>query len=133
MTRWDYMKLRLNDSSVRFRVTPSEVETLLHCGSLQRATRFGPGADEKLVYKIESDPEAAELGCNYSAGTITVTVPAIVLRAWANSDQVGIEANELITGGVRLNVLIEKDFACRDARAAEDQTDRFANPVGRTK
>lgn len=52
------MKLRIQDSSIRFRLTLQEVEALGRDGRLERACRL-PGSPP-LTYALRRDPHAAE-------------------------------------------------------------------------
>ena len=70
--------------------------------------------------------DAAE--AEFSAGAITVRLPANVLKTWAEDETaVSIrESFELAEGA--LAVLVEKDFECLEPRAGESQANRFQNP-----
>jgi hypothetical protein len=60
-----------------------------------------------------------------------VQVPAEMARNWAETDAVGISGE--VDLGVRgvLSVLVEKDFACLD-QSAENNEDTFPNPLATT-
>jgi hypothetical protein len=60
-------------------------------------------------------------------GDITVSVPAVQLKNWAGTDDVGVYAEVALNGGQSLSVAIEKDFACLD-RSDADNEDTFPNP-----
>jgi hypothetical protein len=60
-------------------------------------------------------------------GRLSVLLPLDEVRHWAQSDQVGIEANQSISPGKSLDILIEKDFECLHS-AAEKNNDAFPNP-----
>jgi hypothetical protein len=94
-----------------------EVAQLAEDGRVEDAITFGP---TKLVYALALGDA---LAATYEASRILVTVPSERGRAWADSDEVGIERDD---GALR--ILIEKDFACLKPRSGEDDADAFPNP-----
>jgi hypothetical protein len=57
-------------------------------------------------------------------------VPLAAALQWANSDEVGMLAEQITPAGPLL-LLVEKDFAClqpRDPALREDDSDAFMNP-----
>lgn len=87
---------------------------------MEEHTQFGPSA--RLVYAIAPGDAFA---ATFNEGQIIVRVPRPVLKNWATSDQVGIEAQQTIGDG-SLKILIEKDFEC--SNPSESQADSFPNP-----
>lgn len=118
------MKLRIRDSSIRLRLTRSEVERLHAGAEIEESVDFGPG-NEKFVYLIRPDDDAGEVCADYRHGRLGVRVPAKALSSWALSDDVGLTNN--VNG---LQIIVEKDFACLKERPGEDESDMFANPAG---
>ncbi len=121
------MKLRIRDDSVRLRLTRGEVESLAREGAFEARTRFGPTT---LVYRLELGelvaPRATLEGAE--AGTrLIVRLPNDAGRAWAEGDEVGIEATQALDEG-ELRILVEKDFKCLAPREGEDDGDAFENP-----
>ena len=54
---------------------------------------------------------------------VQVSVPRAQARSWADSDQVGLEAEHQ-----GIAILVEKDFKCLTPRKNEDDGDAFPNP-----
>ena len=50
------------------------------------------------------------------------------MLAWANSEQVSISGEQVLDDGEKLNILVEKDFACLAPREGEDESDMFEHP-----
>ncbi len=113
------MKLRLRGSSLRLRLSQTEVETLTETGLIEETVDFNPNP---LVYMLHSSKECKEIQVSFLNGWITVTAPEVQLKSWAASNMVGIEA---IHRGV--SVLIEKDFACTHGDPIENK-DAFPRP-----
>jgi hypothetical protein len=63
----------------------------------------------------------------YHLGDITVSVPEVQVKKWAEGDDVGIYADLVLGDDWALSLAIEKDFACLDRSDAENE-DTFANP-----
>ena len=59
---------------------------------------------------------------------MTIYVPRAQADKWANTEQIGLEIEQKIGGGNLLRILIEKDFACLEPRAGEDERDAFPHP-----
>lgn len=123
------MKLRIKGDSLRFRITPSEMQRLVDAGRIDETVHFA--AEAKLTYALEQG-NAAELTLRYTPGEVAVVLPAAQARRWAQSDEVGIYGTaDLPTGIVELTV--EKDWACLDKNDKSDKSDprdedAFPNP-----
>ena len=118
------MKLRIRGDSLRLRLTRTEVRTLRDEGRVVEATRFGPrvALEYALVCEAVDAPVARFLDRR-----IEVALPRERARAWAESDEVGIEAEQALPEGA-LRLLIEKDFQCLAPREGEDDSDAFPHP-----
>lgn len=128
------MKLRINGDSLRFRLSPSEVSRLLQSGRIEETIHFGPEHDAKLTYALLTSANVPGQGDSMTVlcgpRTISVGVSATQVRAWANGTQVGMYS-AVSTGAGQLELAVEKDFACLDKSAADNQ-DTFPNPNQRT-
>ena len=124
------MKLRIRGNTLRLRLTRAEVARLGETGRVTDAIVFGAGPGEALTYAVETSAAVAEVGATFSGGHITVLLPERLARTWLDTEQVGISA-EPTTGADagaagRLEILVEKDFACLDRR--DDDADAFPHP-----
>ena len=118
------MKLRILDDTIRLRLERTEVDALGGGTAVACSTHFPGGAT--FGYRLETGAEVAAV--EFSAGAITVRLPANVLRAWAEDETaVSIRESFELAEGV-LAVLVEKDFECLEPRAGENQANRFQNP-----
>jgi hypothetical protein len=98
------MKLRIQDNSVRFRLTQEEVTWLKKTGHVEAEVRFT--ADRALRYSVTSRQGLEEIEVEYTADCVRVLLPAPCVLAWAESDEVTIAGYGLV------RVLVEKDFQC---------------------
>lgn len=119
------MKLRIKGNCVRVRLTRSEVARLAAGQQLQQITEFS--ADSRLVSSIEIVRDVSAPQANYENNRIALLLPGDLVKQWAASDQVSIEAAQPIGIGQQLTILIEKDFECIHSRA-EDESDAYPNP-----
>ena len=122
-----WMKLRIRDNSLRLRLTQVEVERLRRDGLVSARILFPDGRE--LVYEVESSPASVAPATFYGGDRITVRLPETRVLAWAATDQVSIEEEQLLTGGESLKILVEKDFACLAPREGEDESDMYPHPL----
>ena len=115
------MKLRVRHNFLRLRLTQGEVKQLRDTGRVQEVIEFSP--DQHLTYRIEASG-VGEVRAEFREGVVSVTVPSRSVGIWANSQQVGIEAQQ-----DTLRIAVEKDFACVDPADAEENLDTFPNPT----
>lgn len=120
------MKLRILADSVRLRLSQSDLRQLAEHGRVQETTHFGP--DATLTYALVVDSDNDRVAASFADGTMTVSLPQGVARAWIDTEQVGIEAVQPLAEQAALRLLIEKDFQCLVPRAGEDDADGFPNP-----
>ena len=120
------MKLRIKGDSLRLRVSPSEVFRLLESGRIEETIHFGTERDAKLTYALLAvSGQTTPVTLRHLPHEIALLVPAVQARAWADTEQVGIYG-AVDTGAGKLELAVEKDFACLD-RSAENH-DTYPNP-----
>jgi hypothetical protein len=116
------MKLRIQDTVLRLRLTQNEVTRLLDHGLVESAIRFPMGRE--LCYCVANLPDATEVSVDYLYDTIFVVLPSSVVTAWAESKQVTIEGRS--NSGIE--ILVEKDFQCLH-KPEERDPDCYPNPL----
>jgi len=120
------VKLRIRDNSVRLRLTRGEVDSLRLQGVVAATTGF-PGGRE-FQYRVESSPAIVNPAAFFSENTISIRLPETAVLAWATSEQVSLPGEQVLDDGAKLNILVEKDFACLAPREGEDEADMFPHP-----
>ena len=120
------MKIRIRDNSVRLRLTRGEVEDINANGVVTSTTGF-PGSRE-FRYSLESSPASVNPAAFYSDNGIRIRLPETVVHAWATTEQVSIEGEQVLDDGEKLSILVEKDFACLAPREGEDESDMYPHP-----
>ena len=120
------VKIRIRDNSVRLRLTRGEVEEINANGVVTSTTGF-PGSRE-FRYSLESSPASVNPAAFYSDNEIRVRLPETVVHAWATTEQVSIEGEQVLDDGGKLTILVEKDFACLAPREGEDESDMYPHP-----
>ncbi|OEK00676.1 hypothetical protein BFP97_03765 [Roseivirga sp. 4D4] len=116
------MKLRIQDNSIRFRLTQTEVSNFGTTGSCVATVQFPNG--NELVYQLTIGDKIAS---SFADNTIDISLPKTAIESWIQSDQVGIKGELPLENGDKLSILVEKDFKCLTARS-EDESDMFPNP-----
>ncbi len=100
---------------MRLRVSPSEMTRLLAVGRVEETIHFGPEEDAKLTYALE-----------HAEQTITVVISTRDAQEWASGEQVGMYG---VAGAdqTRVELAVEKDFACLDKGEGENR-DTYPHP-----
>ncbi|MDQ3711014.1 MAG: hypothetical protein M3388_02150 [Acidobacteriota bacterium] len=122
------MKLRIRGNSLRLRLTKSEVAEIDAGGAVEEAVEFGGEPPQRLIYALAATDDLENPTAVFDAGRITVFIPKAQAGEWSRTNQIGIEAEKPLGGGRSLRILIEKDFACLEPRAGEEDADTFAHP-----
>lgn len=122
------MKLRLKNNSVRLRLTQNEVSSFTASGYVEESIEFGVESHQRLIYRVESDAQTETMQAVFLNNRITISVPKLQANEWTNTAQIGIESSLEIGDGKVLRLLIEKDFACLEPRAGEDDAGAFPHP-----
>ena len=118
------MKIRIKGNAIRLRLTKTEVETFCKTGRFEEQTHFG---DLRFTYALQAKQNIDTLDASFSEDTITVFLNERESKDWYQTNQVGFSEVVKRADGTTLSLLIEKDFACLDARE-EDQSDNYTNP-----
>jgi hypothetical protein len=118
------MKLRIQNNSVRLRLTQKEVVSLRDRRLVECAIRFPAG--RKLGYSVASSSDATEISVAWKDGSICVTLPHVTVNEWAGSGEITIEGSD---SGVQ--ILVEKDFQGLH-KPAERDPDSYPHPLAGT-
>ena len=113
---------------MRLRLTQSEVAGFAVNGRVEEAIEFGIEPQRRFIYALEITNDAETVSASFENSRITVFVPKARAEEWTQTGRVGIESEQPIGDGKILRLLIEKDFACLEPRAGEDETDAFPHP-----
>jgi hypothetical protein len=122
------MKLRLQGSTLRLRVTRSELARLQAGQRIEETVLFPNSSDASLRYTLEVGSHSQPVQVAMLSYQIVVSISGDQLTSWSGEHQVGIYASLPVTENTNLEVAIEKDFACLDLSDADNQ-DTFANPM----
>jgi hypothetical protein len=110
------MKLRLEENSLRLRLSEAEVQQFAATGCVAYTIVFGPAPGQTLCYSLERLPDealASAVQVRYAAGALAVAVPATIARNWTDTENIGFKASVLVAEGQELRILVEKDLDCR--------------------
>lgn len=118
------MKLRFENNSIRFRIRKSELQQLKQHGFVKEEITF-PNA--VLAYELRMT-DIPEVTPEFSDNKIAIHIPLIKAHHWIDTDEVGIYRLINLDEDEALDIIIEKDFPCKD-RADEDKSDTFTELV----
>jgi hypothetical protein len=102
------MKLRIHGDSLRLRLSPSEIDTLMGAGRIEETIHFG--LDQKLVYALVLTDEENRISASLIENAITVVMPRQWAVEWAETEKVGFETTQSVGKDGTLRILVEKDF-----------------------
>jgi hypothetical protein len=121
------MKLRIHGNSIRLRLLRSEVTTFIETGRIEQTIYFAPGDHALLVYGLEHESGLAYVEVRHEQSKVIIALPRQQATSWAETDQIGIYSAIDLGRHGRLDIIVEKDFACLDLSDA-DNNDTFPNP-----
>jgi hypothetical protein len=109
------MKLRLEDNTVRLRLSSEEVATFQQQGRLETVVPLGPSVSDRLVYAIQRDETASDAALNisYTAGRVVVRLPSQVADDWTASEEVSLRGTIPVADNQVVHILVEKDLGCK--------------------
>jgi hypothetical protein len=125
------MKLRATSSSIRLRLSQSDVKKYRDDGVAEEVVKIGSSEKNNLRYRLVADKSVKTVTATFANNELTVAVPVDAARRWTESDEVGIEAVQSLSGAGQLHILIEKDFACLTTGDGADDRDAFPNPAAK--
>jgi hypothetical protein len=126
------MKLRLQSNSIRLRLKRGEVEQLTKTGRVEEKIIMGSGFADTFHYALQSSNAVSTPHAILEQKGILILIPFETVTLWAAGDYVGMEAILPVGDHGKLQVLIEKDFACLTG-TEEQNADTFPNPLSGTK
>jgi hypothetical protein len=121
------MKLRLKGNSLRLRLTRSEVSRIGDGVAVSETVRFGPHPAHCLEYRL-APAKVDSVSATFFDRKIEVSLPLDVARSWAASPEITLSREQEVSMTEKLQILVEKDFACLTPRPGEDDSDAFPNP-----
>ncbi|HYV90194.1 MAG TPA: hypothetical protein VE978_00350 [Chitinophagales bacterium] len=115
------MKLRFDKNSIRLRVKKSELLELQQKNFVQENISFPNGS---FSYKLSISNLATEVETRTQSQSIEVIIPSDMAALWMNDEEVGIYHAITFGNNESINVIIEKDFPCKD-KSEEVNQDTF--------
>ena len=113
------MKLRIEDDTLRLRLSQGELQEFAETGRVTAAVHFGTGPEQHLTYALERGSEPADtlagtepVQVHYEPGALTVRVPFTLAKTWLEPNQNGFSHDVPLPENRRLSILVEKDLDC---------------------
>ncbi|GAB3835556.1 DUF7009 family protein [Hymenobacter jeollabukensis] len=112
------MKLRIEDNTLRLRLSDEEVAQFAHAGRVEAVVPLAPGPAGQFTYALQltdddSTAAAQALRVAYTPGSLSVLVPAALAQAWLEPAEISLAGTVDMTDGQELRILVEKDLGCR--------------------
>ncbi|AWW31418.1 hypothetical protein DN752_15530 [Echinicola strongylocentroti] len=121
------MKLRINNNSIRLRLSQSEVQEVASGNSVTEHLYLG-SSEMGMQYSLILDASTDDVEAFFEDGHLKVILPEELALDWASTDEISIRHVQH-QGKTHENILlIEKDFQCLHKRPDEDESDNFPNP-----
>lgn len=115
------MKLRLEKNSIRYRLGKADLARLKQNGFVEEIVTF-PAAILKYELRVVRQDELSAAIANNS---VIINIPRDMANTFFNPDEVGIYRSLAVKNAKTLDIIIEKDFPCKD-RPGEDRSDKFS-------
>lgn len=122
------MKLRIKGSSIRLRLSRSDLAKLAGSGAIQDEVHFSSHPRDAWTYGIVRNQVVSAPTVEFNEKRVLVVVGEEDVRRWLSTEEVGIYFSLNIGVYGMLEVALEKDFACLD-RSDEENSDTFPNPL----
>ena len=110
------------------RLSQTDVQQFIDNGSVEETLSIGPSPSGSLTYRLVRGHEQQSVSVSFENNRLTVWLPGAEADLWSGSDEVGIEAVQAGTDGTKVQILVEKDFACLTPRPGDDDVDSFPHP-----
>ena len=109
------MKLRIEDNSLRLRLSSEEVTDFQQTGRLETVVPLGPSVSDRLIYALQRDENAtgSTPSVSYTSGRVVVRLPISVADAWTSSDEVSLSGIVEVADNQVVHILVEKDLGCK--------------------
>ncbi|MGH9819808.1 MAG: DUF7009 family protein [Pyrinomonadaceae bacterium] len=122
------MKLRIRGNSIRLRLTRSEIERFVKTGVVGETVEFG---SPWPVFNYELNRSSTDdlIKARFEHNCLSISIPVGEAENWIRTEEIGLEVMHPIGDNKFLRILVEKDFACLNPRANEDESDTFAHPL----
>ncbi|MFT6337377.1 MAG: hypothetical protein ACI86M_002712 [Saprospiraceae bacterium] len=121
------MKVRIKDSSIRFRLSSSDIKKLYKKGKVASVCKFGSSSAFKYTVISNSKANPDYLCIDLKTNHIKIELSSKDVKEWYRTDLEGFDAEMDNGTDAGLYVLIEKDWQCLEPRD-EDESDLYPNP-----
>ena len=115
------MKLRFEKNSVRYRIRKTELAQLKQDGFVQETVTFEHAT---LTYELRIK-KVDELFAEFSNNTVIIHIPNNIANTFINTEEAGIYKSIQLKDNQTLDIIIEKDFPCKDG-PEENRSDKFS-------
>ena len=120
------MKIRIQGNCLRFRLTRTEVARFAEDGRYESVIEFPTG---RLRYAVEAARSLGQPEAAYESDLVLVRLPEGKVHDWAEGDEVALAGSQDLPSGMRLEIIVEKDFQCLHKGDEAKDPDAYPNPA----
>lgn len=118
------MKIRIHRSSVRWRLSRTDVEALRAHGVVEERVALG---GRSLGFRLEVRSAGSPGGASFDGSDVVYRISAKQARLVTATDEEGFEESLPQPDGSAVGMQVQKDYACLHKR--RDESDTFPNPA----
>ena len=108
------MKLRIEKSSVKVRLSEAEIDLFVSNGALTETVKVTE--NNQFQYTIRVDSNGDKCGVLFESSGVTLTIPETRVEKWSNSSQIGIKETIVTDNGGEIVLTLEQDLPPRKHR-----------------
>lgn len=118
------MKIRIENNSIRLRLTQPEVAQIINGQAVEAQTYIGNNTFKYSLNPTEIEGISAFLFNN----SLRINMSMSWAKQWADESKVGFNYS-ISTPKGELFILVEKDFQCLAPERKAQETEQFKNPL----
>lgn len=109
VTDGDYfvaMKLRIENNSVRLRLSIDDIDRFVESGHLHETCTFGAGMEFNYVLEVGG----TSLAASFDDRTLAIAIPRDMADIWTRGGSIGFERVQDNDDGTSLTIVVERDL-----------------------
>jgi hypothetical protein len=103
------MKLKIEQDSLRLRLSESEIEQFVAAGRMKESCSFGSGMELSIIFEVGGSALAA----SFDDRTLAIAIPRAMAETLTLGGGLGFETVQLNDDGTSLSIVVERDLGAR--------------------
>lgn len=105
------MKFRIEKDTIKFRLTPDEIEIFKANNKLSDNIFISEGNSFK--YTVKSTVKEIQASISFVSNSITAIIPQAILDDWFQSEKIGVKEDIINENGDSITLVVEEDLPPR--------------------